>query len=207
MGFKSHSIKSVFVNRPRMADYSLLSLEVKEIIDYTIAESLQSNSTLRFKTVLTKVLKPKYNNLWFHSWSEIIELRLAISENKMFECLNIVYGITQVQFALLDLFNSFACYKWIVENFKTIVDIEIQELASELSDEEKDAGAEELQEFGYTVALDGMAKGDILKYDEYLKLPYTKVFRKMCLDKKRYDINKTMQENASRKPQRNSHSV
>lgn len=204
MGFKSHNVDTVLKNRPRLIEYASLSIEVKEIVDFTVQESLKPNPELRLKNVLTKIAKPKQMNLWFLSWSDIIELRIAVSEQNMFEVLNIVFGINDKDFARLDLFNAFSAYKWIVEQFKAIVEIELQELSSELTEEEKEAGVEELQEFGYSVMLDGISKGDLLKYDDYLKLPYVKIFRKMCLDKKRHDINKQMQENASTKYKRNS---
>lgn len=203
MGFKSHSIENVLNNRPRLIEYSSLSIEVKELVDFTVQESLKPNPELRLKSVLTKIVKPKQMNLWFLSWSDIIELRMAVSEKKMFEVLNIVFDINENDFARLDLFNAFSVYKWIIEQFKAIVEIELQELSSEPTPEEIEAGIEELQEFGYSVALDGIAKGDLLKYDDYLKLPYVKIFRKMCMDKKRHDINKQMQENASTKSKRN----
>lgn len=201
MGFKSHSIENIFDNRLLLAQYPLLNNEVKSLIEYTIKENLKVNSELRIKL---KVIKPKHNSLWFMSWSDIIELRLAISENNMFECFRIVYGINEKQFSKLELLNAFASYKWMAENFKAIIDVEVEQLASELTEEEKEAGAEDLQQFTYSVALDGLTKGDLLKYDAYLQLPYTKIFRKLCLDKTRYDINKQLQENASRKSQRNS---
>jgi hypothetical protein len=204
MGSKQNSI-NLFKNRPKLSDYYSLSLESKEVIDYTIAESLKVNSLLRLNGLLkSNIVKPKKDNLWFLSWSDIIELRIAIAEENIFETIKIVFGIDQKEFSRLEMFNAFSVYKWIAGQYAEIVKIELQELSGEMSDEEKAAGAEELQEFGYSLTLDGIAKGDLLKYDEYLKLPYVKVFRKMCMDKKRYDINKTMQENASRKSKGNS---
>ena len=202
MGSKQNSI-TLFKNRLKLSDYSSLPLESKEVIDYTIAESLKANSIIRlYGGLITK--KPKKNDLWFLSWSDIIELKIAIADENIFEVFRIVFGITEKEFSRLEMFNAFSAYKWVAEKIVEIINIEVQELASEMSDEEKEAGAEELQEFGYSLALDGMAKGDLLKYDAYLKLPYVKVFRKMCMDKKRYDINKTLQENARRKSERNS---
>jgi hypothetical protein len=199
MGFKQNSI-TIFKNRLKLSDYSTLTIEAKEVIDYTIAESLKANSLLRLGGFLkSNVIKPKKDNLWFLSWSDIIELRIAIAEENIFKTIKIVFAIDENEFSKLEMFNAFSVYKWIAGQYAEIVKIELQELSGEMSDEEKAAGAEELQEFGYSLPLDGIAKGDLLKYDEYLKLPYVKVFRKMCMDKKRYDINKTMQENASRK--------
>jgi hypothetical protein len=181
-----------------LVEYPLLPQEAKEIVDYTIKETLRGNPELRIKG---KVIKPKQMNFWSLTWSDIILLRLAITDQNMLDVLSIVFQIGEKEFMKLELFNAYAAYIWVVNQFKAIIDAEIEQLASELSDEEKDAGAEDLQEFGYTVALDGLTKGDLLKYDDYLMLPYSKVFRKMCLDKTKYDINKQLQENASRKSQ------
>lgn len=204
MGSEQNSI-AVFKNRLKLSDYSILTVEAKEVIDYTIAESLKSNSVLRLGGLLkSTIVKPKKDSLWFLSWSDIIELRIAIAEENIFEVLRIVFEIDEKEFAKLELLNAFSVYKWISEQYFEIAKIEVQELASEMTDEEKEAGAEDMQEFGYSVMLDSMAQGDLLKYDQYLKLPYAKVFRKMCMEKKRHDINKQMQENASRKSRRNS---
>jgi hypothetical protein len=204
VGFKQNSI-TIFKNTLKLSDYSSLTLEAKEVIDYTIAESLKANSVLRLRGLLkSTIAKPKKDNLWFLSWSDIIELRIAIAEENIFEVLRIVFDINEKEFAKIELLNAFSVYKWISEQYFEIAKIEVQELASEMTDEEKEAGAEDMQEFGYSVMLDSIAQGDLLKYDEYLKLPYAKVFRKMCMEKKRHDINKQMQENASRKSRRNS---
>ena len=202
MGIKQDSL-TLFKKRLKLSDYSALTLESKEIIDYTIAESLKPNSIIRlYGGLITK--KPKKDNLWFLSWSEIIELKIAITEENIFEVFRIVFDLNEKEFSRLEMFNAFSAYKWVTQKAVEIMTLEVQELSSEMSDEEKEAGAEELQEFGYSLALDGMANGDLLKYDAYLKLPYVKVFRKMCMDKKRYDINKTLQENARRKSKSNS---
>ena len=202
MGSQQNSL-TLFKKRLKLSDYSALTLESKEIIDYTIAESLKPNSIIRlYGGLITK--KPKKDNLWFLSWSEIIELKIAITEENIFEVFRIVFDLNEKEFSRLEMFNAFSAYKWVTQKAVEIMTLEVQELSSEMSDEEKEAGAEELQEFGYSLALDGMANGDLLKYDAYLKLPYVKVFRKMCMDKKRYDINKTLQENARRKSKSNS---
>lgn len=204
MGFKQNSI-ALFKSRLKLSDYSTLTVEAKEVIDYTISESLKPNSVLRLGGLFkTNIAKPKKENLWFLSWSDIIELRIAIAEENIFEVLRIVFEIDENEFTRIELLNAFSVYKWISEQYFEIAKIEVQELASEMTDEEKEAGAEDMQEFGYSVMLDSIAQGDLLKYDQYLKLPYAKVFRKMCMEKKRHDINKQMQENASRKSRRNS---
>lgn len=202
MGIKQDSLK-LFKSKLKLSDYSSLNIDSRQIVDYTVAQSLKANPVIRlYGGLISK--KAKKNDLWFLSWSEIIELKIAITEENIFEVFRIVFDLNEKEFSRLEMFNAFSAYKWVAEKIVEIINIEVQELASEMSDEEKAAGAEELQEFGYSLALDGMANGDLLKYDAYLKLPYVKVFRKMCMDKKRYDINKTLQENARRKSKSNS---
>ena len=202
MGIKQDSLK-LFKSKLKLSDYSSLNIDSRQIVDYTVAKSLKANPVIRlYGGLITK--KPKKNDLWFLSWSEIIELKIAITEENIFEVFRIVFDLNEKEFSRLEMFNAFSAYKWVTQKAVEIMTLEVQELSSEMSDEEKEAGAEELQEFGYSLALDGMANGDLLKYDAYLKLPYVKVFRKMCMDKKRYDINKTLQENARRKSKTNS---
>lgn len=202
MGFKSHSIKNIFNSKIKISQYPSLSGDTKEMVDFTIKENLLSNQNLRISNRST--VQPKTNNFWYMKWSDIIELRMAVSEHKMFDAMNIVFGISEKQYMNLELFNAFAVYNWIIQKFKEIIDAEVEQLSFENTVEELEAGAKDLEKFGYSVALDGIAKGDLLKYDEYLNLPYSKIFRKMCLDKTRYEINKNLQENASRKTQTNS---
>ena len=202
MGIKQDSLK-LFKSKLKLSDYSSLNIDSRQIVDYTVAKSLKANPVIRlYGGLITK--KPKKNDLWFLSWSEIIELKIAITEENIFEVFRIVFDLNEKEFSKLELFNAFSAYKWVTQKAVEIMTLEVQELSSEMSDEEKEAGAEELQEFGYSLVLDGIANGDLLKYDAYLKLPYVKVFRKMCMDKKRYDINKTLQENARRKSKSNS---
>jgi hypothetical protein len=205
MGFKQVSIDKVLSSRLMLSQYSGLSGEVREFINYTVLGSLRQNNELRVNGLFKyKVIKPKKDNLWFLSWSDIIELRMAIVDENMLEVFKIVFGITEKDFIRLEMFNAFAVYRWVCDQVSHMIKIEFQELTNELTDEEKDAGAEELQEFGYSLTLDVLTKGDLLKSDDWLKLAYAKIFRKLCIDKKRYDINKTLQENASRKFKRNS---
>lgn len=205
MGFKQVSIEDVFKSRLMLWQYSELSGDVRELVNYTVLGSLKQNNELRVKGMLKyKVIKPKKQSLWLLSWNDIIELRMAIVDENMFEVFKIVFGINEKQFVKLEMFNAFAVYRWVSDQVSEMIKIEFQELTNEMSDEEKNAGAEELQEFGYSLTLDVLTKGDLLKSDEWLKLAYAKIFRKLCIDKKRYDINKTLQENASRKYKRNS---
>lgn len=200
MGKFKFDLKDIFRKRLMLYHYGMLTPEAKEVVDYTIKESLKCNSVLRvvgfFKS---RKLAPLKSDLWNISWSDRIELSEAVNENNIFDIIRIIYGISEKQFNRLELYNAFAVHKYILEELKQMVEVEQNELAHEYSEEEKDAGVEELQEFGYYNSLDSFTGGNILVQNDWLNLPYSKVFRKMCLDKKRYDININMKQNANRK--------
>jgi hypothetical protein len=204
MGEFKFSLKNLFKTRLMLRDYPALSNEARELVDYTIKENLKSNSVLRVRGLRTKYIKPKKSELWFISWSDRIELGIAVDENNIFEILKIVYGINENQFNRLELYNAFAVHKLIVEELKLIVNAEINELHTEPTEEEKEAGVEALQVFSYYNSLDAFTNGNILIQNEWLQLPYSKIFRKMCIDKVRHDINLTMRENANRKINRDN---
>ncbi|CAL2085070.1 hypothetical protein [Tenacibaculum sp. 190524A02b] len=196
MGKQPYSIDTIFDNRPSIGEYELLSGEIKEFIVEIIKDSIKANKYLRHNK---KEIEPKVQDLWYLSWGDIIELRESVKDTQMMEVVRLIYGLKEVDFLRLDLFNCFAVYKWITEQLSSISKTEEQELSYEPSSEEKEAGVDMLQEFEYTVSLDILANGDILKYDEILKQPYAVIFRKLCLDKVKNQIQKNYIENARRK--------
>lgn len=196
MGKQSYSIETIFENRPTIETYNLLEGKVKEFVDDVIKDSIKPNKVLRLNE---KELNPKQEDLWFLTWEDIIELRDSIKEMKMIEAIKLIYEITDKDFLNLDVFNCFAVYKWITEQLKSIGEIELQELSHEPTTEEKNAGVDMLQDFDYTVSLDVLANGDVLKYDDILKKPYAIIFRKLCLDKVKNQIQQNYIENARRK--------
>lgn len=196
---------NIFKYRPTLAGYSKLSGERKELIDYTIQNSLKSNPILRVRKLFRiRHLKPKETNLWMLTWNDIILLKRYITEKDLISFLKLMYGIEEKQFMKLDAYNVFATWKWINEELKKLSEIEVQELEEDIPDELKDAGIEQMQRFDYTPALDKMAGGDLTRYDEFLKLPYAKIFRKLVMDKVIRDISETYKDNVSRKNQINS---
>jgi len=207
MGKFKFGIKDIFRKRLMLVHYTELTPEAKELVDYTIKENLKANKVLRVRGFRTKKMLPLKSDLWNITWNDRIELGLAVGENDLFSILKLIYGITESQFNRLELYNAFAVHKFILDELRNMVEIEAQELAHEYTDEEKDAGVEALQEFGYYNTLDTLTNGNILIQNEWLMLPYSKIFRKMCLDKTRYDINLTMRENANRKVKTDSSGV
>lgn len=201
MGIKSYSIKRWFFKRNiKIKDYSSLSVEEKDFVDYTIKNSLKLNPVLR---VGRRKVQPKKIDFWQLSWNDIILIRHYLSEKDICSVHKLLYNIEDKQFLLLNLFNSTAVYKWVAEQIKNISEIEKQELGDEPDVDEKEAGIEKLQEFDYAVALDVLSKGNLLQEDDILQKPYSVIFRKQCLNKVKAEIQKAYTENARRKSKRN----
>lgn len=206
MGRKSFSVEKIFKKRPKIKDYATLEPEVKEYVDRLIKTSIKANHILRLKEdfITTKNIKPKKLDFWQMKWSDIITLKNAVKETNITVCMGVVYGINELQFLSLDVFNCFSCYKWVVDSLREVNDIEARELGTEISEEEKNAGVEMLEEFGYAVTLDVLSKGDILKHNKLLEKPYSIIFRQMCLNATNSQIRKNHQENVNRKAKSNS---
>lgn len=202
----NHTVDNIFTNRPMMADYPTLPADVRELVDYTIKESIRPNPALRvpkgrlFGRTYTSPVNPKAESLWKLSWGDLIQVRMALQENDLLEIMRLMYGITARTFAMLDLFNVFACYRWVTNELIEIGKIEVQELASELTSDEKLAGADELQRFGVDLAIDALTQGDMTKEDAYLAMDYDRIFKKMCMNKVRGDVNKRLAEIKTPKP-------
>lgn len=94
--------------------------------------------------------------------------------------------------------------------FRRFVEMEldkIQQLESNLNFEastiDRNAGIEELNQFGVMLQIDKLAGGDITKYDNIRALPYDICFAKLLMDKKtdeyKANINKIMLSNNKNK--------
>lgn len=137
-------------------------------------------------------IQPKHYDLWDFTYSDILELKeaMTLKDGELIkECVRIVYGVQKVQdINILDLQNV----NWIYEEFKELVEVETNELKQEYSEKEKAAGVEELERFGHFPSVDNLAKGDLLEHDKILQLPYHKVFVKLNYDKTLGQITKRL---------------
>lgn len=193
MGRKPYSIENIFKDTPTIETYNQLEGEVKEFVDDIIKDSIKPNKVLRLKG---KELMPKQEDFWLLTWSDIIELREEIKDMRMIEAMKLIYSITDKDFLHLDIFNCFSVYKWITEQLKNIGEIELRELGHEPTAEEKNAGVESLNEFGYALSLKSLTKGDKTKDAYYLNLTYAEIFREMCMDKRISEVQQNMIKNA-----------
>ncbi|MBA4155067.1 hypothetical protein [Flavobacterium sp.] len=204
MGKLINSLERLLLSRPKMDDYLSMLPNEKDFIDDVIKNYVKPNSILRTKKhfFLRKNVEPKSNDFWKLSWNDILMIRNGFKKNNLYDVLKILYPIDEKQFLKLEILNVFACYKYITEQMQKLEAAELERLNSEIKDEDKMAGAEELLEYGYYNSLRAICP-DLTKQEEYLKLPYTIIFRELAISKLINDINLKKQENASRKNQTN----
>lgn len=81
---------------------------------------------------------------------------------------------------------------WIIDELKTIRELESNYLRSDPDVKLLQAGINKLDQFGLMNTLDNLAKGDILKYDSIRQLPYNVVFDKQYLEVTKSEIEKKL---------------
>ena len=133
------------------------------------------------------IYRPRVNDLFQIQWKWVIKIKQGIgnsSLNSVREILSAVFPImTDQQFYNCSVFDVFAAYAWIVEEVNNIYEVEKLKLHKKPSSKQIAAGIEEFEQLEDVPSIDGMAKGDLSKYDEVLELPYGLVLRKMLLNK------------------------
>jgi len=71
---------------------------------------------------------------------------------------------------------------WIIDEMKSIQDLEIKYLKSDPNPKMLQAGINNLDQFGILNTLDNLSGGDILKYDLIRNIPYNIVFDKQYME-------------------------
>lgn len=92
----------------------------------------------------------------------------------------------------IDLKSAMAFILWLIDELKSISEIESNYLRSDPDIKLLQAGINKLDQFGVINTLDNLAKGDILKYDLIRELPYNVVFDKQYLEVTKSEIEKKL---------------
>lgn len=93
---------------------------------------------------------------------------------------------------LLPIKDVVAFVLWIIDELKTVRELESNYLRSDPDIKMMQAGINELDQFGIKNTLDNLAKGDILKYNEIRNLPYHEVFDKQYMETVKSKIEKKL---------------
>lgn len=199
MGKFENNLKDVILSRPRMFEFANLDENIKDEFQSIFENYSKANPVLRVRKFFRwKNVSPNKNNFWNLSWEDLLMIRKAMRNNDLFKLMNLVYGVNEKQFLNLEVLNVFSTMKWITEQLTIIHNAEEERLKSDLSDDDKEAGAEQLSEYDYYNNVRALSE-NLLEHEKLLKLPYSIVFREMAYQKLINDINKKKNEIVARK--------
>lgn len=92
----------------------------------------------------------------------------------------------------IEVSEAMSFYLWIIDELKSIRELESNYLSSDPDIKMMQAGIHKLNQFGINNTLDNLAKGDILKYNEIRNLPYNVVFDKQYMEVTKSEIEKKL---------------
>lgn len=92
----------------------------------------------------------------------------------------------------IEIKDAVAFILWLIDEIKSINELESQYLKSDPDIKLLQAGINRLDQFGHKNTLDNLAKGDILKYDLIRNLRYNEVFDKQYMEVIKSDIEKKL---------------
>lgn len=177
-----------------LGEYSQLAEVDRKLYD-VVVESIKPNS----KDIAVKIDKhfyaipPKHPELWGFTFSDVIELKTAVSELEGFELLaelaRVVYGTSNDSMQRVEFF-SLKNISWVNKALEEMLLIE----ASEFEGADNGVDMSALARFGHTPAVDSIAGGDPLKHKAVLGLTYGKVFEHMCLQQAIGKIKEAIQK-------------
>lgn len=128
-------------------------------------------------------VKPKQIDLWNLPFNDIINFKKVLKEKNQERVISFLlknfYDISKTDNVSIFSLKSL---QWVFVEFEKIAKAE-QQLNEEPSVVEKNAGVGELDKFEEYTTIDFLAKGDITKTKEILKIPYKEVFMKLLLEK------------------------
>jgi hypothetical protein len=167
--------------------------EDKSLIDVILQNIRPKQSiALKYKDLYYKI-QPRKKDLFEIEYKWIIKIKQNLSQanlNAVKEILSGMFPInTDQQFYNCSVFDVFAAYAWIVEEIENIYDVEKEKLHKKPTQKQIAAGIEEFDQLDDVPSIDGLANGDVSRWDEVLELPYGVVLRKTLLNKIQNDYN------------------
>lgn len=165
-----------------------LSLITQEDFDFLIKNGKRSSKLLNFD----------FESLIYCRWSFLKEvLPDLFARNEFEKLLFLMLKDRGVNVFLNDISNAdlkevMSFILWIMDELKTIRELEATYLVSEPDIKLLQAGINELDQFGIKNTLDNLAGGDILKYDLIRQLPYHEVFDKQYMETIKKKVEKKL---------------
>jgi len=146
----------------------------------------------------SKLLNFEFESLIYLKWGLLKETLPTLFESNDFEQLFFLmlkdqgYNVFIVDVQNIPLEKAMSFILWIIDEIKTIRELESQYLKSDPDIKMLQAGINKLDQFGLLNTLDNLTNGDILKYNEIRNIPYNVIFDKQYMEVVKLDIQKKL---------------
>ena len=129
-------------------------------------------------------------------WGFVKDLQYEIRKDRLDndKYIEIFETITGVKINKVMVVDFFYQLQWVMTKLGKLTKIEQKTLSSELTDNQINAGFEDLDKFGYKATTHALAGKDVLKHDAIEAIPYKKIFFVLLLEKTSNDIDKKYSE-------------
>lgn len=132
----------------------------------------------------SSIFKKDVESLIYLSYKTVkIELIALLRDGKFTEVIKTIYkekglNLSDKQINRYNHNHLLSFTLWVLDELENIAKLERQYLSSEAEIELISAGINEMDQFGHINIIDAIAGGDVLKWEDILKLPYYKIFDK-----------------------------
>ena len=178
-----------------ICNYTILSfLTEKHELDYDYY-IVAIKALLPKNTILGKIMPPLMEQPFKHIIS-IEKLFKSVSSRpeSIIDIISICFQIPTEEIDTLGIIEFYAALNYVVEQHKELVERENNVLHHTPEPEEIEAGIESLYKFGRMATVDMLAGGDILKHNDIVNLPYSRVFTKLYIESEKANYQKRIFE-------------
>lgn len=160
-------------------------LSFTEEIDYAYYVTILK--AVRPSNVIGDLTNEPAKPLLEHPYKDIIALEAmykAVQQHpeKMIEIVAVYLQIETEKLESCGVFDFYAVFNQVTNEFTSLLTREKNYLSSDPEAEELEAGIESLSKFGRLATVDALSGGDLLKHNDIIELPYSRVFTKLYLE-------------------------
>lgn len=146
----------------------------------------------------SKLLNFDFESLIYSNWATVKEtLPDLFAKNEYDKLILLLFKERGINHFICDIHNisiadGMSFILWIIDEVKAIQDLEIDNLRSNPSIKQLQAGINELDKFGIDNTRDNLTDGKLWHYDKINNMPYYKVFDKQLMEITKNKINEKM---------------
>lgn len=171
------------------------TVEVDAQVYFTILTSLKPKPVLHGVN-LTPITEQPYKNII------TVENLLKRIPERPYSKIEIAAVLFNMDTDIIDevgIVEFYAAFNEIHRQYTSMIDRENRYLSYEPEPEEIEAGMESFQKFGRLMTVDAIAKGDLLKHEQVINLPYSRIFTKLYMERERSEFQRRYHQIKNRK--------